>query len=157
MTFVFCLKLSKQPHYNLKDLCLEFENFFFKFLCGRIKFLYTSMAIKIIAKNPALSAGFPYTQHAASCESHGAGSLFIQRRWISIYLAALDLHLSSGAGSPQNQQRSGFKKLAFRKRPQFGGQNRQNLRFFEILKKRKMANFKSKNLCDKSLKIKNLR
>ena len=45
----------------------------------------------------------------------------------------------------------------FRKRPQFGGQNRQNLRFLEILKKRKMANFKSKNLCDKSLKIKNLR
>ena len=29
-----------------------------------------------------------------------------------------------------------------RKRPQFGGQNRQNLRFFEFLKKRKMANFK---------------
>ena len=45
----------------------------------------------------------------------------------------------------------------FRKRPQFGGQNRQNLRFLEILKKRKMANFKSKNLCDKSSKIKNLR
>ena len=45
----------------------------------------------------------------------------------------------------------------FRKRPQFGGQNRQNLRFLEILKKRKMANFKSKNLCDKRLKIKNLR
>ena len=44
-----------------------------------------------------------------------------------------------------------------RKRSQFGGQNRQNLRFFEFLKKRKMANFKSKNLCDKSLKIKNLR
>ena len=45
----------------------------------------------------------------------------------------------------------------FRKRPQFGGQNRQNLRFLEFLKKRKMTNFKSKNLCDKSLKIKNLR
>ena len=40
------------------------------------------------------------------------------------------------------------------KHPQFGGLNRQNLRFLEILKKRKMAYFKSKN---KSLKIKNLR
>ena len=44
-----------------------------------------------------------------------------------------------------------------RKRPQFGGQNCQNLRFLEFLKKRKMANFKSKNLCDESSKIKNLR
>ena len=44
-----------------------------------------------------------------------------------------------------------------RKRPQFGGQNRQNLRFLEFLKKRKMANFKLKNLCDESSKIKNLR
>ena len=44
-----------------------------------------------------------------------------------------------------------------RKRPQFCGQNRQNLRFLEFLKKRKMANFKSKNLCDESSKIKNLR
>ena len=41
--------------------------------------------------------------------------------------------------------------------PQFGGQNHQNLRFLEFVKKRKMANFKSKNLCDESLKIKNLR
>ena len=31
------------------------------------------------------------------------------------------------------------------------------LRHFNALKKRKMANFKSKNLCDKSSKIKNLR
>merc|ERR1712002_688669 len=44
-----------------------------------------------------------------------------------------------------------------RKRPQFGGQNRQNFRFLEFLKKRKMANFKLKNLCDESSKIKNLR
>ena len=44
-----------------------------------------------------------------------------------------------------------------RKRPQFSGQFRQNLDFSEFLKKWKMANFKSKNLCDKSLKIKNLR
>ena len=44
-----------------------------------------------------------------------------------------------------------------RKRPQFCGQNWQNSRFLEFLKKRKMANFKSKNLCDESSKIKNLR
>jgi len=44
-----------------------------------------------------------------------------------------------------------------RKGPQFCGQNRQNLCFLEFLKKRKMANFKSKNLCDESSKIKNLR
>ena len=44
-----------------------------------------------------------------------------------------------------------------RKGPQFSGQNRQNLHFLKFLKKRKMANFKLKNLCDKSLKIKNLR
>ena len=44
-----------------------------------------------------------------------------------------------------------------RKRSQFSGQFRQNLDFSEFLKKWKMANFKSKNLCDKSLKIKNLR
>ena len=41
--------------------------------------------------------------------------------------------------------------------PKFCGQNHQNLRFLEFLKKQKMANFKSKNLCDKSLKNKNLR
>ena len=41
--------------------------------------------------------------------------------------------------------------------PQFGGQNHQNLRFLEFLKKWKMANFKSKNLCDESSKIKILR
>ena len=44
-----------------------------------------------------------------------------------------------------------------RKRSQFGNQVRQNLRFLEFLKKRKMANFRSKNLCDKSSKFKNLR
>ena len=44
-----------------------------------------------------------------------------------------------------------------RKRPQISGQFRQNLHFLEFLKKRKMANFKSKNLCDESSKIKNLR
>ena len=44
-----------------------------------------------------------------------------------------------------------------RKGPQFSGQNLQNLHFLKFLKKRKMANFKSKNLCDESSKIKNLR
>ena len=40
-----------------------------------------------------------------------------------------------------------------RKGPQFSGQNCQNLHFLKVLKKRKMANFKSKNLCDESSKI----
>ena len=42
----------------------------------------------------------------------------------------------------------------FRKHPQFDGQVCHNLRFLEFFKKRKKANFKSKNLCDKSSKIK---
>ena len=45
----------------------------------------------------------------------------------------------------------------FRKHRQYDGQVCQNLHFLEFLKKRKMANFKSKNLCDKSLKIQNLK
>ena len=45
----------------------------------------------------------------------------------------------------------------FRKHPKFDGQVCKNLHFLEFLKKRKMANFKSKNLCDESSKIKNLR
>ena len=44
-----------------------------------------------------------------------------------------------------------------RKLPQFGGQDRQILCFLEFSKKRKMAKFKSKNLCDEILKINNLR
>ena len=44
-----------------------------------------------------------------------------------------------------------------RKGPQFSGQNCQNLHFLKVLKKQKMANFKSKNLCDESSKIQNLR
>ena len=44
-----------------------------------------------------------------------------------------------------------------RKHPQFGGKFCQNLCFLEFLDKRKIANFKSNNLCDENLKIKNLR
>ena len=44
-----------------------------------------------------------------------------------------------------------------RKHPQLSGQFRQNLDFSKFLKKWKMAKFKSKNLCDESSKIKNLR
>ena len=38
--------------------------------------------------------------------------MHIQQRWICLHPAALDLCTFSGAGSPQNQQRLVFKKLA---------------------------------------------
>ena len=85
--------------------------------------------IKVIAQNCAKTKSPTKKINKSNFEVHGLTSI---------------LHLLTLMG-------------VLRKGPQFSGQNRQNLYFLKFLKKRKMANFKSKNLCDESSKIKNLR
>ena len=85
--------------------------------------------IKAIAQNYAQTKGPTKKFDKINYEVHGPRSVF---------------HLSTLIG-------------VLRKCSQFGGQVCQNLRFLEFLKKRKMADFKSKILCDKNSKIKNLR
>ena len=85
--------------------------------------------IKAIAQNYAQTKGPTKKFDKINYEVHGPRSVF---------------HLSTLIG-------------VLRKCSQFGGQVCQNLRFLEFLKKRKMADFKSKILCDENSKIKNLR
>ena len=42
------------------------------------------LSIKYLIKNPEMTAGSQYIQHAGSFEIQRAGSLFIYRRWISL-------------------------------------------------------------------------
>ena len=85
--------------------------------------------IKVIAQNCAKTKRPTKKMNKSNFEVHGLTSI---------------LHLLTLMG-------------VLRKGPQFSGQNCQNLHFLKVLKKRKMANFKSKNLCDESSKIQNLR
>ena len=101
---------------------------FFTIFIKNINFFTDQDMTGAIAQNCAKTKGPTKKIDKVNFEVHGTRSVF---------------HLSTLIG-------------VLRKCPQFGGQVRQNLHFFKFSKKRKMAYFKSKNLCDESMNINNL-